>query len=434
MENNETQKNESTARSGTSLLALAEKILEQTKTFTGYLQSNNLAEPTFSPRSSEPPATDEYLELQTSLRTSLEDLQRLVEGPRRYLRSCIGMGYDIMAFQIALEFHFFTLVPPDGEISMVDLAEKASLDLDRVSRVVRMLITHRIFQEKRPGYVSHSTTSLVLLEDEEVRSAVHYTYDEMLKAIAETSDSLRKCPSEADSTHCPFHTTHGLSLYQYYAKYPDKAARFAKAMAGVAKMDLHITELRDCFSWGELTGTVIDVGGGSGHISMSLARVFPHLSFVVQDGSANMLAEGRALLTDDVRGRITFTQHSFFEPQPSREGDPAAAYLIRQCTHNWCDRDVVTIFRSLVPGLESSGPATPLLINDIILPEPGEDWPRLQERDIRQIDMIVLLNCGAKQRTKTEFEALLRQADARYEIRKVHAAGPLGLLEVYLRN
>lgn len=38
-------------------------------------------------------------------------------------------------------------------------------------------------------------------------------------------------------------------------------------------VDLRIKELRDCFSWGELKGTIVDVGGGSGHISISLARV-----------------------------------------------------------------------------------------------------------------------------------------------------------------
>lgn len=145
-----------------------------------------------------------------------------------------------------------------------------------------------------------------------------------------------------------------------------------------------------------------------------------------------MLAEGRALLTEDVKERIRFEQHSFFEPQPRREKDPAAVYLLRQCTHNWCDRDVVTMFRSLVPGMESSGPATPLLVNDIVMPEPGESWPRLLERDIRQIDMIMLISFGGKQRTKAEFAALLKEADARYEVRKVHRTGPLGLLEIYL--
>lgn len=39
---------------------------------------------------------------------------------------------------------------------------------------------------------------------------------------------------------------------------------------------------------------------------------------------------------------------------------------------------------------------------------------------------------GAKQRTVTEFEGLLNEADPRYVIRKVHDQGALGLLEIYL--
>lgn len=143
-----------------------------------------------------------------------------------------------------------------------------------------------------------------------------------------------------------------------------------------------------------------------------------------------MLAEGEESLPAHLRGRVKYMQHSFFSPQPTRD---AAAFLIRQCTHNWADKDVVSIFKALVPGLEASNPGTPLLINDIILPEPGA-WPRHQERVVRQVDMVMLVNCGAKQRTRAEFEALLREADLRYEIRKVFDNGPLGLLEVYLKR
>lgn len=143
-----------------------------------------------------------------------------------------------------------------------------------------------------------------------------------------------------------------------------------------------------------------------------------------------MLAEGRESLSDNLQGRVTYSQHSFFNLQPVTN---AAAFLIRQCTHNWTDKDVVTIFESFVPGLESSSPDTPLLINDIIIPKPGQ-WSRHQERNVRQVDMVMLVNCGAKQRTEAEFNSLLKQADARYEIRKVFDNGPLGLLEVYLKR
>jgi hypothetical protein len=113
-----------------------------------------------------------------------------------------------------------------------------------------------------------------------------------------------------------------------------------------------------------------------------------------------MLAAGRDSLTDEIRDRVTYLQNSFFEPQPTKD---AAAFLIRQCKHNWADKDVVKIFKSFIPGLENSSPETPLLINDIIIPEPGT-WPRHQERLVRQVDMVMLVNCGAKQWSKAEFE------------------------------
>lgn len=142
-----------------------------------------------------------------------------------------------------------------------------------------------------------------------------------------------------------------------------------------------------------------------------------------------MLAQGRARNLSDIEGRISFMKHSFFHPQPI---SGAGAFFIRQCTHNWCDRDVVKILKSFVPGLENSVPGTPLLINDTVLPVPGSK-PLHEERALRQMDMLMFVVLGAKQRTAKEFEALLKEADARYEIRRVHADGSMGLVEVHLK-
>lgn len=143
-----------------------------------------------------------------------------------------------------------------------------------------------------------------------------------------------------------------------------------------------------------------------------------------------MLSDGQRLLSDDIRDRIVFQQQSFFAPQPCRD---VAAFIIRQCTHNWADGDVVQMFKSVVPGLQGSSPETPLLINDIVMPEAGT-VPRLKERAMREADMVMLVSFGAKQRTRAEFEDLLKRADPRYEISKVHDTGALGLLEIYLRR
>ncbi|KAL8858569.1 MAG: hypothetical protein Q9178_004863 [Gyalolechia marmorata] len=414
-----------------SILALAKNILELTQDMTEYLQANNLTAPTFALGSQDPPDTPEYRHLHATLKTSLEDLSRLIDGPRKWLRAFCCTGYDLGALQVALDFEFFQLIPAHGELTIEDLARKSGLDADRTGRIVRQLMTYRFFEELRPRVISHSSTSLVMQQDEELRSVVHYSLDEMLKAAADCNISLKANPHEAHQNLNPFVTRHGVGIFEFYKNDPEKARRFGRAMAGLRRMDRHLDYLlQDSFGWSAIEGTVVDCGGGNGHISKSLAGLYPNLNFIVQDSNADMLAEGRESLSNDLRNRVRYQQHSFFDPQPTKD---AAAFLIRQCTHNWADQDVVTIFKSFVPGLEHSGPETPLLINDILIPEPGT-WPRHQERVLRQVDMVMLVNCGAKQRTKAEFESLLKEADARYEIRNAFDNGPLGLLEVYLKR
>ncbi|KAL8879219.1 MAG: hypothetical protein Q9198_003128 [Flavoplaca austrocitrina] len=412
-----------------SILALAQNILNNTQDMTVYLQANNFTAPTFALDSQDPPDTPEYRQLHATLKTSLEDLSRLIDGPRKWLRAFCCTGYDLGALQVALDFEFFQLVPANGELTVEDLAKKSGLDVDRTGRIVRQLMTSRFFEELRPRVISHSSTSLLMQQDEELRSIVHYSLDEMLKAAADCNISLKANPHEAHQNLNPFVTRHGVGIFEFYKNDPEKARRFGKAMAGLRRMDRHLDYLlQDSFDWSAIKGTVVDCGGGNGHISKSLARLYPDLKFIVQDSNVDMLAEGRDSVDNDLRGRVTYQQHSLFEPQPTKD---AAAFLIRQCTHNWADKDVVTMFKSFVPGLEKSSPKTPLLVNDIIIPEPGT-WPRHQERVVRQVDMVMLVNCGAKQRTKAEFESLLKEADPRYEIRNAFDNGPLGLLEVYL--
>ncbi|KAL8833749.1 MAG: hypothetical protein Q9205_007552 [Flavoplaca limonia] len=414
-----------------SILALAQNILNNTQDMTVYLQANNFTAPTFALDSQDPPDTPEYRQLHAILKTSLEDLSRLIDGPRKWLRAFCCTGYDLGALQVALDFEFFQLIPANGELAIKDLAKKSGLDVDRTGRIVRQLITYRFFEELRPKVISHSSTSLLMQQDEELRSVVHYSLDEMLKAAADCNISLKANPHEANQNLNPFATRHGVGIFEFYKNDPEKARRFGKAMAGLRRMDRHLDYLlQDSFDWSAIKGTVVDCGGGNGHISKSLARLYPGLKFIVQDSNIDMLAEGRDSLDEDLRSRVTYQQHSFFESQPTKD---AAAFLIRQCTHNWADKDVVTIFKSFVPGLETSSPKTPLLVNDIIIPEPGT-WPRHQERVVRQVDMVMLVNCGAKQRTKAEFESLLTEADPRYEIRNAFDNGPLGLLEVYLKR
>ncbi|KAI1389027.1 O-methyltransferase [Hypoxylon trugodes] len=411
------------------LVALADRITKQVANLSKYLEDSDIGMSDFTVESRERPNTGEFKTLHSDLTSSLEDLQYLIDGPRAYMRSFICSGNDLAAFQIAFEFGFFNLVPTDRAIPIAELAKKAGMDVDRTARVMRMMATRRTFEEKTPGEFTHTAASLVFHEDESFRCAGHYMVDEMWKAATATAECVKASPYESDSSHSPFKTRFGIPLFEYYAKNPGYAARFAKAMAGATKIDRQVTEVVDGFPWDGIRGTVVDVGGGSGHLSVSLARAFPHLSFVVQDNSASMLAQGKDSGLRDVEGRISWMQHDFFEPQPLRG---VSAFIIRQCLHNWCDRDVVKILEALVPALEKCDDGTPLLINETVLPQPGTIHAP-EERGLRQMDMLMLVTLGSKQRTKEEYETLLKEADDRYEIYSLHSTGSMGLLEVHLK-
>jgi len=115
--------------------------------------------------------------------------------------------------------------------------------------------------------------------------------------------------------------------------------------------------------------------------------------------------------------RVSLMAHNFFSPQPITN---ASAYLLRQVTHNWNDQDCVRILKAVVPGLEKSEKGTPLLINEIVLPEIGHGGAQMvnkyQEKRLRQVDIMMMVALGAKQRTENEFRKLLKEADVRLEV------------------
>lgn len=142
-----------------------------------------------------------------------------------------------------------------------------------------------------------------------------------------------------------------------------------------------------------------------------------------------MLSQSQGDAIQDLKGRITFQQHDFFEPQPIHNAD---AFLLRQCLHNYNDADCIKIIRAIVPALEKCKKGTPLLINDVIMPRSGTTT-RYEEHHLRQVDFCMLVVLGAKQRTEQEFSNLLKEADPRLNIVKVYNKTlGVGLLEVHL--
>ena len=65
----------------------------------------------------------------------------------------------------------------------------------------------------------------------------------MFKAASETANAIRSRPHGATSNESPFKHRFGLHTFDYYAKHPRKAERFAQAMAGASQSELSLGEI-----------------------------------------------------------------------------------------------------------------------------------------------------------------------------------------------
>ena len=166
-----------------SIGSLALQISQLSTQISDHFTSSSQPEPSFSVCSTSVPEKPEYEALRAQLNDTALDLLRLVNGPRSTLRSLFFTHYDLAALQVALDRKFFHHVPlplavaggkgeneqqivPD--VSAAEIAEKAGMDVDRTMRMLRLLGTHRIFEEVdgATGRFRHTANSALFARDE----------------------------------------------------------------------------------------------------------------------------------------------------------------------------------------------------------------------------------------------------------------------------
>lgn len=185
------------------------------------------------------------------------------------------------------------------------------------------------------------------------------------------------------------------------------------------------------FPWGsggELT--VVDVGGGLGHVSRALVNHSPTVKCIVED-SPDVVMQGQEELSTDLRGRISFQAHNFFQEQPVKGAD---VYLLRLVLHDWSDKYSKMIIQALIPALK---PGAKIVVNDRVIPGHGEA-PYLVEREARSVhlcthiasktdeeyhsdyDIYMLAFQNGKERTADDWSTLFKEADPRFKITRVY--------------
>jgi hypothetical protein len=195
-------------------------------------------------------------------------------------------------------------------------------------------------------------------------------------------------------------TALGSHIFDYYARHPEEAAIFHKAMqASTAGVTTEIAHRLDTTK----SLLAVDVGGATGSLLHSLMEVNPNLHGIVYDRPANVPKSQAAAISLGLSERSTAIAGDFFESVPN--GD---LHLLRFILHDWGDEDCVRILGNCRRAMASDGR---LVIVESLLGRVDQE----REDDIADtqgaiVDLHMLVVAGGRERSASEYESLLRQA------------------------
>jgi len=320
---------------------------------------------------------------------------------------------DLQALRFLYHHKIPQHVPLDGDIPVTEVAKAADVDPILLRRFLQHAMMSRVFAEVKPGHVRHTAASRILALDSEAMDTIGFLVEDLAPSSLKVVEAHQKWPGSGEPNETGFNIENNTddSFYIELAKTPERARRFGGGMRFMTRGSLYdINHLIRGYEWGAIDavgGTVVDVGGGQGGVSMALAKAHPNLNLVVQDlpGTAE---EGERLLPAALKGQVRFMGHDFFTEQPIKNAD---VYFFRFILHNWSDKYAEKILRNLIPAMK---PGSKVVIYEF-LPDvvASTKWSDKQKRNL---DMIQALGWNSLERTTPDWENLFAKADSRLRL------------------
>lgn len=281
-----------------------------------------------------------------------------------------------------------------------ELAQRCSVDPVALDRMLRLLVSHGIFE--RTGAVYRHNDESALLRSDHPRSMRAFARMMGLPVIRNTWGVL----DHSLITGAPAIEQVAVGgLWSYLESHPDEAQIFNSAMEARAQAD--IGEVVSAYDFRPF-GTIADVAGGLGHLLRAALDTAP--------GARGILFELPGVIASlpDPGPRVTHHAGDFFaDPLPR-----ADCYLLMEIIHDWGEAEAARILRAI---RRASSPGAIVLILEGIRDEDVDDARAT-------IDVIMLAVTGGRERTADELGDLLRDTGFR-PTALLETAGRMRILE-----
>jgi hypothetical protein len=380
------------------LCTLASKISTNASKIDKHLKENGKPSPSFSADGLER-YPDEVQLPRLQLLEAAMDIYNLASEPGEYLTwqglcvsecprgnmsgtylTSLKVKHDVMVLGILNEFNFWDAVPLDGSATYSETASKTNLPESMARRILRHAMTQHIFDETEPGSgrVKHTVNSAFAVRHPLVRSWLGHNLEEVGACCPRLPEVLHTVGETPESAECPLMqmldptAPKHRNFFDFAAvdgegeKKGWRMARFGGAMAHISSSGgADFEPLMAAFDWDALgEATVVDVGGAAGHDSIKLAAAHPNLRCIVQDFE-RLHADFQAACPPELKCRVSFQAHNFWEEQPVKGAD---VYMFKRILHDYSHKYASKILAQIVPAMK---PGSRIIVMDGLLPPRG---------------------------------------------------------------
>ncbi|KAL9055574.1 MAG: hypothetical protein Q9162_003471 [Coniocarpon cinnabarinum] len=410
--------------SNKSIIDLANSIARDTALVDDYLTKNNIPKPSFHEDGpsliSIPPTAPDVLAAHVRALAATRELNILLQGPTLSLRTILPIN-DLLVLQFIYRFDVSTHVPIGGDISFADLAKATGVDEQMLARFLRYGFSNWLFTETRPGFVGHTAATRALKENQGLRDSLGLGVEEGIRGSFAVVDALERFGASEEPIECGWalanHATQPF-FTELTLRHPKRSQAVAGAISALgASQPLEpILDAFD-FSLNNTIKTLVDVGGGKGHLATAIAKRHPNMHCIVQDlpDAIHAAKDAHDQFDADLKKRVQFQVHDLLEEQSIA----ADAYLFRAIFHNWSDKYCVRMLKSLIPTLRSGNR---IIVVEFVQAAPGEA-PAGIDRLRRAVDLNMLAFFNARERTESDWRTLFGKVDGRLKFQGVRKVG-----------
>ncbi|KAL9594942.1 MAG: hypothetical protein Q9219_006748 [cf. Caloplaca sp. 3 TL-2023] len=343
-------------------------------------------------------------------------LSQVETNTRKYLEYFESKGLPEPSYETGDSLN--SLEPPPNEVAAFrDAALEAADELHH------LLLGPLGLLLSSPGDVStiHGSLGgrLMLLAIFNVEPAIHLPAPD--SAICSSTrrrdmvDATKRWPESEEPNESGYSLAYNTNEnpFNVIKKDPRRNAQFVTAMDySHMHPSYGVHYLVDNYDFGSIgAGTVVDVGGSHGQVSIEIVRRHPEIKCIVQD-LPDTIAGLNSRVPKDLRGSISGMEHDFLTPQPVEAAD---VYLFRWIFHDWSDKYCVSILRCLIPALKKGAK---IVISDICIPPPGQ-LGIAADRNLRLMDISMKAFNNARERDPETWAMLFTEADQRYEFKGI---------------